>query len=82
MKLLLSKKAIKELDKIPNPLAQKIYQDLIKLKEDPYPHGSKKLVGKNNYRIRIGTYRAVYSIDKGAKAVIILKVKHRREVYR
>ena len=82
MKALISKKAAKELDKIPDPLAQKIYKELVKLKENPRPVNSQKLTGVENYRIRIGTYRAIYSINAKAKEITILKGRHRKDIYR
>ena len=51
--------------------------------EDPRPIGSEKLAGRDDcYRIRMGDYRVVYSIDDGRREIVILKVGHRREVYR
>jgi len=53
------------------------------LAADPVPSGSVKLVGSEAlYRIRVGDYRVVYSVDREARKVIIQYVRHRREVYR
>jgi mRNA-degrading endonuclease RelE of RelBE toxin-antitoxin system len=53
------------------------------LAENPRPLGYRKLTGsKNDWRIRIGDYRVLYEIDEKAKAVRIMRVRHRREVYR
>lgn len=53
------------------------------MREEPRPRGCRKLRGGvNNYRIRIGEYRIVYDIDDDALTVLILRVRHRREVYR
>ena len=66
------------------PLALFHRLDLIiqSLAETPRPHGASKLQGFPLYRIRVGDYRILYSIDDSAKQVIIHRVKHRREVYR
>lgn len=53
------------------------------LAENPRPSGCRKLTGsKNDWRIRIVDYRVLYEIDEKAKAVRIMRVRHRREVYR
>jgi mRNA interferase RelE/StbE len=49
----------------------------------PRPTGSEKLAGRTNlYRIRQGSYRVVYSVDDQTRVVDVLKVGHRRDVYR
>lgn len=82
MKLVLSHSAQKDLDKLPDDIALKISTKLYELETNPYLYGAEKLKANKGYRIRIGDYRAVYMIDKAAKIVVIVKVKHRREVYR
>lgn len=82
MEVRITKKASKELDRIPNSLAQKISVQLLALKQNPFPANSKKLTGEENYRIRIGVYRAIYTIDKKKKIIKILRIKHRKDVYR
>ncbi|MGD0919189.1 MAG: type II toxin-antitoxin system RelE/ParE family toxin [Thermodesulfobacteriota bacterium] len=53
------------------------------LDENPRPPSGRKLIGsKNDWRIRIGDHRVLYEIDEKAKAVRIMRVRHRREVYR
>ena len=52
------------------------------LARDPRPAGAEKLVGGDRYRIRRGPYRVVYAIDDAERRVLIVKVGHRREVYR
>ena len=50
---------------------------------DPRPPGSRKMVGsKSDWRIRIGTWRVIYEVDDEAEVVRIMRVGHRREVYR
>ena len=52
------------------------------LANDPGPPGCKKLHGyKNRWRIRIGDYRIVYSIDDPTKIVDVARIAHRREIY-
>ena len=53
------------------------------LSENPRPSGCRKITGsKNDWRIRIGDYRVIYEIDENAKIVRVMRVRHRREVYR
>ena len=48
----------------------------------PRPPGCKILKGSDKWRIRIGNYRLIYEIDDSAKAVIVIKIAHRSNVYR
>jgi mRNA interferase RelE/StbE len=52
------------------------------LASEPRPPGSTKLSGSEQYRIRQGDWRAVYEIDDEKKTVVVVKIGHRREVYR
>lgn len=53
------------------------------LEQDPRPSGCKKLRGATNtYRIRSGDYRVVYTIEDAELLVLVVRVGHRREVYR
>lgn len=82
MKLLLSRSAQRDLDKLPDDITLRISKKLYDLAMNPYMQGFQKLSGNRGYRIRIGDYRVVYSIDKIDKSITVIKVKHRREVYR
>ena len=52
------------------------------LGRDPRPHGSEKLSGEEKYRIRQGDYRVVYGIDDDAEVVTVVRIGHRRDIYR
>jgi mRNA interferase RelE/StbE len=53
------------------------------LAKEPRPPGCEKLSGhRDRYRVRQGSYRVVYSIDDAKRIVLIVKVGHRREIYR
>ena len=82
MRIVSSRSAEKEILSLEKKLSQRIANKISLLENDPYPIGSKKLSDKEEYRIRIGDYRVVYSIDKKSKIITIIKVKHRREIYR
>ena len=74
--------AAKELDALSDVLFARIDRKLIALAEDPRPHGCKKLKGhKDHWRIRVGDYRVVYTIDDPKLRVEVARVRHRSEVY-
>lgn len=82
MRLLITKRAAKELDKIPDPLAKTLAKQILKLADNPYPANSKKLQGQENYRISVGSFRVIYTINKKQKEITILRVADRKTIYR
>lgn len=78
-----SKIAEKQFDSIPKTEQKKIVKKIEKLASNPVPMGSEKLKGSDDiYRIRQGDYRILYTILEKKLIVLILKIGHRREVYR
>ena len=82
MKILFVKSAEKELLSLNKSLGQRIVQKISLLENNPYGQNSQKLEGSKGYRIRIGEYRVVYIIDKENKTILIIKIGHRKEIYR
>ena len=78
----LKRSAEKELDALHANLRERVIKHLLTLGENPRPAGSKKLQGQESYRLRVGDYRVLYSVDDQTKQVTIIAVGHRREVYR
>jgi mRNA interferase RelE/StbE len=77
------KSAQKELSKLTKPLALKVVSAISELAENPFPQNSKKLTGTDSiYRIRIGDYRVVYNVEKEILTITIIRIRHRKEVYR
>ncbi|MCX6351003.1 MAG: type II toxin-antitoxin system RelE/ParE family toxin [Bacteroidetes bacterium] len=77
------KSAQKQLTNIPEPYRSKILQKIEGLAENPRPHGTEKLVNReNDYRIRIGVYRVIYSIFDKKLIIEIIDIDHRKQVYR
>jgi len=75
--------ALKELDAIGSKKArQRMVQTIRGLAEDPRPSGCRKLSGKDKYRIRCGNYRIVYAVQDADMSLTVVKIGHRREVYR
>jgi len=78
----LKRSAEKELDNFPSDIYKKVICRIISLKDNPRPRGVKKLTGKNWYRLRVGDYRILYTINSEHKRIDIYSVAHRKEVYR
>ncbi len=78
----LKPRARRDLDRLPIGVARRIWENLLKLEEEPRPPGSSKLEGSDGYRIRVGDHRVVYLIDDRLRTVEIVRIAHRREVYR
>ena len=82
-KILIKPSAIKELEAIPQ---KKIRRQLIRriedLATDPFPPGASKLAGNDRYRLRQGAYRIIYTVWKTQLTINIIKVGHRKNIYR
>lgn len=75
--------ATKELKRLPRDVIHRVIVAVEQLAKEPRPSGAKKLVtAEHTYRIRIGDYRIIYSIFESALLVEIIRVKHRKDVYR
>jgi mRNA interferase RelE/StbE len=72
----------KDLSAIPEKDLQKILHQIDTLRQDPRPQGHEKLTGQELHRLRQGNYRIVYSIQDRQLTVWVVKVGHRKEVYR
>ena len=75
------KKAIKALAKINNPYYTAIIEAIDQLAENPRPFGYKKLTGREGYRIRVGTYRILYSVFDTTLIIEIVNVGVRGDIY-
>jgi len=77
-----SRSARKELEALSNPLIARILKKIEALAANPRPHGCLKLIGSEDlWRIRIGDYRVIYSIENKQITVDIIAVRHRSEAY-
>jgi mRNA interferase RelE/StbE len=74
--------AAKELSRIPRKNLRRIVARIQALADDPRPPGSRKLCAQENYRIRQGDYRVLYQIEDDVLVVYVVKIAHRRDVYR
>ena len=76
------KSVSKDLDPIPKKDVQRIIAAIDALAGDPRPPQSRKLSGSERYRLRCGVYRVLYEIQDDILVVCVVKVGHRKDVYR
>jgi mRNA interferase RelE/StbE len=76
--------AAKDLQSISDKVTlTRLIEKVKSLATQPRPSGSEKLAGRPNlYRVRQGNYRVIYSVDDEARVVDVVKVGHRKDVYR
>ena len=60
----------------------RIVDKIYTLKDDPRPQGCEKLTGQDRYRVRQGQFRILYGVDDNERVVTVVKIGHRRDVYR
>ena len=78
----IKKSAAKELGDLAARDCRRVAARIEALATEPRPRGAEKLSGQHKYRLRQGVYRILYQIDDQARTVTIVKIAHRREVYR
>ena len=81
-KVVFRKSVLKDLERIPKKDVRRIVASIETLAENPRPHQSKRLSGDEKYRLRSGVYRILYSIEDDKLIVCVVKVRHRKDVYR
>ena len=80
--VVIKRSAERELRKIPKQDLRRVVTRIQGLAQEPRPPGCEKLSDQERYRLRQGDYRIVYAVDDEARTVEVVKVGHRREVYR
>jgi mRNA interferase RelE/StbE len=82
--IILPKMVQKQLDKIPENIHVEIVVLIQGLALEPLPPGAKKLRNfrLGEYRLRVGNYRVIYDVDVDAEQIHLIRVMHRRDVYR
>src|SRR5262245_50272657 len=79
----ISRPAYKQLDGLPPKLARRIAKKINSLETNPRPHGVEKLEGEVDlYRVRVGDYRVIYSIEDERLLVLVIRIGDRKDVYR
>ncbi len=79
--ILLSRTAQKQLDKLPDAVAQPILDAIDQLSSNPRPVGCKKLKGRNGFRIRKGNYRIIYDVYDKILTVEVVAIGSRKDIY-
>jgi mRNA interferase RelE/StbE len=75
--------AQRDLRSLDRPVLRRIDARIRSLAEEPRPPGAEKLAGESEvYRVRVGDYRILYQIHDAVLTVLVVRVRHRREVYR
>lgn len=75
--------AERELRKQDKPIIGRIVAAIDSLTANPFPPQNRKLAGTDrHYRIRIGDYRVIYTVDTVEKAIVIQHIRHRKDAYR
>ena len=81
-KIYFKKSVLKDIKSIPDKDLRRIMKRIESLSKNPRPSGHEKLSDQDLYRIRQGNYRIVYSIKDNILTVWIIKIGHRRDIYR
>jgi mRNA interferase RelE/StbE len=80
--VVVERKARKAMARLPSEVYSRVVEAIGGLAEDPRPRGSRKLQGREGYRLRIGAYRIVYEVDDDGRNVYVAEVWHRQTGYR
>jgi len=82
-RLEISRTAERQLKKLPREDQKRILRTILALADEPLPKGCRKLSGYDDvFRVRVGRYRVLYSVSARRLVIIVLKVGHRKDVYR
>jgi mRNA interferase RelE/StbE len=72
----------RELHALPITIHKRVVARLLRLSEEPRPRGSRKLSQGPGWRLRIGDYRVLYTVDDTEHVITVYSIGHRRDVYR
>lgn len=72
----------RDLRRLPHRDVRRIAERIGSLRDQPRPPGCEKLSGQEKYRIRVGAYRILYEVSDADVTVVVVKVGHRKDVYR
>ena len=81
-RIYLKRSAAKELASLPGADLKRVLARIVSLAENPRPRGVEKLSSQDRYRVRQGRYRIIYSIQDDELTVWVVKIGHRKDVYR
>ena len=81
-RLVIDPRAEKELDALDRPIRDRVAKALIRLAKNPHRTSNVKALKGGGYRLRVGDYRVLYELRDDVLVILVVKVGHRREVYR
>ena len=81
-RIVLSRQAEKTLKQLPDSILPRILERLQDLADNPKTHGAVKLKDRDAWRLRIRDYRVIYKVLRQELVIIVIKIGHRRDVYR
>jgi mRNA interferase RelE/StbE len=82
-RLEISRTAERQLRKLPADDRRRVARAMLALGDEPHSPGSRKLTGYDDvFRVRVGVYRIIYSVAGRTLVIIILKIGHRKDIYR
>ena len=82
-KVIISRQAVKEIKKLPKSTILKVHSKITSLSKNPRPSGVVKLVSYDNlWRVRVGNYRIIYTIEDKIKVVDVREVVNRKDAYK
>jgi mRNA interferase RelE/StbE len=80
--ILIRRSAEKEIRDLPHEVRSRVVERIRALASSPRPAGCEKLAGRDAYRIRVGLYRIVYTIEDRRLVIEVVRVAHRKDAYR
>jgi mRNA interferase RelE/StbE len=81
-RVVFARSAEKELSKLSSEMQMRIGRAIRSLEADPFPPTAKRLKGREEFRIRVGDYRILYTVENNSRLLTVSAIGHRREVYR
>jgi len=78
----ITRPALKDIKSLPKEYAELVSHHIDELGSNPRLPGAKRLRRRSDFSLRVGMYRILYEVDDGERTVTILRVRHRRDVYR
>ena len=78
--VIFDEQAINFLNKIEKPVKERIFKKILQTKESPL-HYFERLVGREDYKLRVGDYRVIADIKQNAKTIRVTVIGHRKNVY-
>jgi mRNA interferase RelE/StbE len=81
-RIVVRKSVSKDLTRIPKKDVRRVVKAIAALADDPRPPQSRKLSGDEKYRLRCGVYRILYEIHDDQLIICVVRVRHRKDVYR